>query len=433
MTINWRTPTVSKRILLFVIIFTVSRTAALAQVPMPDPFQPNAYPVISKDTKTASREKLHKSLINGISRNLSLPLSDSTEENWMDAFYSIELLRYKSPWVENKIHEAFKSIEKRSDVFQRALMELVYDAYPNTFEKEAEWLLIQSNDTKCIAIAAEYLRKKTRSAVLLKDIDTRLAQYPGDSVLNVLQLRLSDTMSVLPSLKELLHHFFFPKAKVVFSFQRKNRNYPGLTIVRDSAGNFVTDPSGNIFWVTQLARSISNLPGYISNGNTPQGIFRMYGFDKSKSIFIGPTPNIQLTMPYETSIQHFFNDSTIIDSVWTQDWYKKLLPESWKKYSAFFETYFAGRAGRTEIIAHGTTVDPGYYKGTPYYPLTPTLGCLCTTEIWDAETGARKISDQQTLVQALTKAGGPDGYYIVIELDDQQKPVTINEILPYLK
>jgi hypothetical protein len=204
-------------------------------------------------------------------------------------------------------------------------------------------------------------------------------------------------------------------------------------IVRDSAGNFVKDAYGNVFSVPQLARSISNLPGYISNGNTPQGIFRMYGTDVSKSIFIGPTANIQLTMPFETGIQHFMNDSAITDSVWTEDWYKKLLPASWKNYFPFYETYYAGKAGRTEIIAHGTTVDPSYYRGQIYYPLTPTLGCLCTKEIWNEEDGTRKQSDQQKLIDALEKAGGADGYYIVIELNDEQRAVDINDILPLLK
>jgi hypothetical protein len=41
-------------------------------------------------------------------------------------------------------------------------------------------------------------------------------------------------------------------------------------------------------------------------------------------------------------------------------------------------------------------------------------------------------SDQQKLVDAVKKAGGADGYCIVIEIDDQQKPVSVNEILPYL-
>ena len=89
-------------------------------------------------------------------------------------------------------------------------------------------------------------------------------------------------------------------------------------------------------------------------------------------------------------------------------------------------------AGRTEIIAHGTTVNPEYYTNQPYYPLTPTQGCLATKETWSTLDGKRIESDQQKLVNAVKVAGGADGYCIVIEIDDQQKPVGIEEILPYL-
>ena len=59
--------------------------------------------------------------------------------------------------------------------------------------------------------------------------------------------------------------------------------------------------------------------------------------------------------------------------------------------------------------------------------------CLCTKEIWSTADGSRLISDQQQLVDAVQKAGGPDGYVVVIEIDNQQKPVNLNDILPYLK
>jgi len=388
-----------------------------------------------KDTKAANRTRLYKSLVSNINKNLSLPLADSTEENWMDAFYSIELLRYKSPWVDGRIHEAFKGIEKRSDGFQQSLMELVYDGYPDGFQKEVEFLLDTATNIKCITTCAAYLLKsheKCKTVTGLK-IQRRIQEHPDTAIFKAFNNRFFTATNKLPPLKDLLQHHFFDNDKLVISFQRKNRNYPGLVIVRDSAGNFVKDEYGNVFSVPQLARSISNLPGFISNGNTPQGIFRMHGFDVSRSVFLGPTPNIQLTMPVETSIQHFMNDSTIIDSIWTEDWYRKLLPESWKAYPPFFETYYAGKAGRTEIIAHGTTVDPNYYKGQPYYPLTPTLGCLCTKEIWSEEDGTRKQSDQQKLVDALKKAGGADGYFIVIELNDEQRAVDLSDILSLLK
>ena len=76
---------------------------------------------------------------------------------------------------------------------------------------------------------------------------------------------------------------------------------------------------------------------------------------------------------------------------------------------------------------------PSYYRSKPYYPFTPTLGCLCTNESWDDATGQRLESDQLKLVHAVEKAGGPDGYLIVINLDDQHLPVQPEEILSLLK
>ena len=401
--------------------------------------------VYAKDTKAASRDRLYKSLVNNvITKNLSYPLTDlpagqtgSTEENWIDAFNAIELIRYKSPWTESRIHEAFEGVEKRSDYFQRALLEMVFSNYPVEFSKQITKLLTQAVSEKVFAMCAEYLAAAMPASLpdLKIKAGQRLLSDKENVIIKTLCYRLDNyaTKNVLPSPKEILHQSFFQNAVVVYSFQRKNRNYPGLAIVRDSTGNFIKGLYTDFFYVPQLARSISNLPGYISNGNTPQGIFRMFGFAVSKSNFIGPTPNIQLTMPAETSIQHFMNDSAITDTVWTENWYKKLLPPQWKNYTPFYESYYAGKAGRTEIIAHGSTVNPAYYKGQPYYPLTPTMGCLCTKEIWNEEDGKRTASDQQLLVNAIQQAGGANGYYIVIELNDEERPVTMEDILPFLK
>ena len=143
--------------------------------------------------------------------------------------------------------------------------------------------------------------------------------------------------------------------------------------------------------------------------------------------------HIQLMMPYETSPNYFLNDPAITDTVWTEDLYKKLIPKNLKDYLPLYESFYASKAGRTEIIAHGTTVNPDYYISQPYYPLTPTEGCLCSKELWSSVDGKRIESDQQKLVNALKAAGGASGYCIVIEIDDQQKPLTPNEILPFLK
>jgi len=401
-------------------------------------------PVFKGATK-ANRDKTYQYIIKqSITENLSVPLTDSTEENWEEAFYGMELIHYKQLWVNEKVKTAFNSVDKRSGSFQRALMELLYTNYTTDFKNEVNGLFLNSPYPKVFAMCAEYLLRTDRSpayASKMKEIIlTRIAEnFEQDSIALLITGELLQQFSkpckknIPQNLAPLLKKNWLPGNPIVYSIQRKNRSYPGIVIVRDSNGVFIKNDTGNIFFVQQLARSITNMPSYLTNGNTPQGIFRMLGFAVSKSPALGPTQNIQLTMPLETTIQQFLKDSSITDSVWTPELYEQLLPASLKKYHPLFQSYYASAIGRTEIIAHGTTVNPAYYKGETYYPYTPTQGCLCTKEIWSEADGKRLISDQQKLVDAVKKAGGPDGYLIVIEIDDQQKPVGINEILPYLK
>ena len=49
------------------------------------------------------------------------------------------------------------------------------------------------------------------------------------------------------------------------------------------------------------------------------------------------------------------------------------------------------------------------------------------------EEGQRLESDQQKLINALIKAGGPQGYAIVINIDDQQRPVAVYDIVPLIE
>lgn len=416
-----------KYAIIFFLIFATLQSAA----------QTDSIPVYKGAIKV-NREKTYNNIVkNSIAKNLGLALNESTEENWEDAFYSLEVLNYKPVWVSENINQAFDGIEKRSAGFQRALLEFCYAMYPDLYTEPVQKLLSTTNNSKIFALCTEYLLQAKKTTAQKIQTKTRMFRFglEQDSILNPLvksKWKVADKIK-LAALKEISNKTFLPHNVVLFSFQRKNRNYPGMVVIRDTAGNFVLNEDNKIFAIPQLARSVSNLPFYLTNGNTPQGIFRMFGFDVSKSMAIGPTTNIQLTMPLETSPKFFLKDSTITDSIWTPALYQKILPESWLQFMPAYESYFASKAGRTEIIAHGTTIDPEMYKGQTYYPYTPTQGCLCTKEIWSDKDGKRLISDQQLLVDAVKKAGGADGYIVVIEIDDQQKPVTINDIVPYIK
>ena len=417
-----------KKISILLLLFCCNKSDAVAQ--------DNLY---ARYTTNENRDKIHKRLVNNtILFNLSLPLTDTTEEKWEEAFGAMEFLLYKNPMVDKKIEEAFENLQSRSKSFQRALLELAYTSYPSRYLTQTDDLLRGTNDPKIFAMSAEYILQSSQDSLTVETIEelmiSKFSHQSTDPILVRLSEQLSEIKFSSPSFidnkffTDILNRNFLPGNTIMYSFQRKDRDFPGLVVIRNKDGIFVRD-SAEIFNVPQLARSINNLPSYLTNGNTPQGIFRMKGFDVSMSMFIGPSPNVQLTMPGETSLINFFADSSIYDTIWNKEFYAKLLPITLQNYSPLYHSYYAGLAGRSEIIAHGTAINPEYFKGKPYYPHTPSLGCLSTKEIWN---GRRLESNQKKLINGLLKAGGADGYCVVIELDDKKAAVTIEELLPHL-
>ena len=393
-----------------------------------------------KTTLKSNREKMYKNLVqNSINKNLSSSITDATEEDWQGAFWALELLQYKSLWVNGRIDTAAELMHSRSEAFQRATLELLYGNYPDKYYQPVKLLLMQTSNAKIFAMCAVYILNSGHADedVNFLSVKTKqqLALQPGNAILEQLIYQLENFKKPAKpvSLDGLLQKDFLPGKVLVFSFQRNNRDFPGLVMVRDANGNFIKDSSGLYFSVPQLGRSSSSLPGYLTNGNTPEGIFRMKGYDVSTNGFIGPTVNVQLTMPFEKDAKHFYADSTNTDSTWNINDYRNLLPKDLKAYYPMYQSYYAGKAGRTEIIIHGTTINPAYYTSAPYFPLTPTMGCLTSKEIWNEQTGQRTDSDQQKLINALIPAGGAQGYAIVININDEQRPVLLYDIMPHIQ
>jgi hypothetical protein len=389
--------------------------------------------LVARYTSAANRAKLNQRLVNhAINKNLALPLNDSTAEFWEEAFYVLELLNRRSSWIDGQITNAVAFLPAAPYSFQRSLLELLYTNYRGDYSKEVASFTRQTVDPKLYSMAVEYLLADSTNLLnkdsLFKETNTKFGSLAQtDPILIMLRSRLYHQPTQLTTLMlgELLNKKFLQGNVILYSLQRTNRDIPGTALIRDAEGNFLMQDSTTVFSVPHFARSLSSLPGYLTNGNTPQGIFRMTGYGVSSSEFIGPSVNIQMCMPVECSISVFF-DSTVSDTAWSDQLYSGLLPASLYNYFPIYGSYYAGAAGRTEIIAHGTTVDPDYYQGKIYHPHTPSLGCLTTAEIWDKD-GRRVQSNQQKLIDALTKAGGPKGYCVVIELPGDG-PIDVNEI-----
>ena len=391
-----------------------------------------------KNTLKANQEITHRNLVqNTINKNLASPVNTEYEEDWMSAYTALEVLQYKSSWVKSRIDSAAEYMHLLSIPFQRATLELLFSNYQNLYYQPVKLLLMQTQDAKIFAMCAEYILASDKAVEDINFLKVKTQQLSASNadnpILQQLQYRLENAFAKrsYPNLSPLFSQNFLSGKNIVYSFQRKNRDYPGLVLIRDSNGNLVKDSMGGIFNVPQLARSITNLPGYLTNGNTPQGIFSMQGNDVSRSIFIGPTVNIQMGMPYEISTQKYFYN-TSLDSEWTLIKYKNLLPAALQNYEPLYQSYYAGKAGRTDIIIHGSTLNPNYYSGTTYFPLTPTMGCLTSKEVWDENTGKRTFSDQQKIINAFIPLGFRNGYAIVIEINDEEKPVSLADLAQYL-
>ncbi|HVU55615.1 MAG TPA: hypothetical protein VHD83_11195 [Puia sp.] len=369
--------------------------------------------------------------------NMSLPLDSNSEDKYMSACWAISQFLIYSPQVENGFDTLFHHYITLSYDTKRAFLEAVYAVASSQYVSQIQPILDSEPDPKLFSLCAVYLYRADTGTGNSNTIKIRMVEkFPGYDTIPILQelanylsYHTAQQRSHTPDLSSLFAWQSSHRQKTIYSFQRWDRDYPGMAVIQGEDGQFIKDARGRIQVFEQLARSGSDLPYFITNGSTPQGIYSIQGTDVSKTGFIGPTPNIQLLMPFEGDWEKYFQDTATtqppFDSLQT---YRNLLPPDWRDYTPMMETWTAGHIGRTEIIAHGTTIDPEYFKDKPFWPLTPTAGCLCAKELWNPTNGHPLVSEQLNLVNAWLSTPARKGYLYVINIDDQHKPVSRAEV-----
>ena len=382
------------------------------------------------------RERLNKDLReNIVSKTFSQSLDSNNEHKFESACKAISQFMITGDEVEKGFDKMFAQYDILPYPTRRAFLEAVYGVYPQSYREKMQGILDKETDPKLFAMSAAYLFRIDTSTENTNRIKIRMVEkFPGYDSLelllafeNYINQQHKFVKQKTPDIQRLFAHQQTHGKKVIYSFQRWNRDFAGLAIVQNADGHFMRNASGRVLVFQQLARSASDLPYFLTNGSTPQGIYSIQGTAVARNNYIGPTPNLQLLMPHEKDWEKYFHHP--VDS--TQDsllLYKSLLPPVWVNYKPVYEAWNAGKIGRTEIIAHGTTIDPEYFKDKPYYPLTPTMGCLCAKEMWNITSGKLLISEQFNLVSTYTATPGQKGFLFVINIDDQQKAVTREEI-----
>lgn len=315
--------------------------------------------------------------------------------------------------------DALPTLAGRDADYQRALLTAARTLYAAEAQSAVQSLLHQLTASKPFAIAAYTLKTANPGyAEFIRDLVPRqFPQWRDDPRLAALMDDVAAVRTAQPPLADLLAAPLRPGYPVIYSLQRPGRIDMGLVLVRGADGRFVRDAGGRLFAQPQLALSRSGLPGTITNGNTPQGLFTLVGAGTATNPNIGPTPYLHSKLPIEATPAEFEHGDTA--AAWSEAVYETFLPPSWRGYTGIKEAWLAGRAGRDELLVHGTTINPAYYAGASYYPGTPQQGCMISNEDWDPASGRLLASRQLTLAQAYAAASPRDdlaGYLVVVEV-----------------
>jgi hypothetical protein len=319
---------------------------------------------------------------------------------------------------------ALPTLGSRDAETQRALLTAAHTYYAADAAPLLWPLLPQLTQSKPFAIAAYTLLQADPAAAdrLRTQVPAQFPAWAEDARLTALIQRLQPSAAAPPPLPELLAAPLRPGYAAVYSLQRPGREVMGLALVRAADGRFLRDVGGQLFAQPQLARALTHLPGTITNGNTPQGLFTLVGAGTATNPWIGPTPYLHSKLPIEAKVAEFehaaFAKATDT-AEWSEAVYDSFLPPGWRGWAPIKEAWLAGRAGRDDILLHGTVVNPDYYRGASYFPGTPSAGCMVSHETWDPATGRLVSSGQLRLAQAYAAASAREdlaGYLVVVEV-----------------
>ena len=378
---------------------------------------------------------------------LALPPGPEADEKLPGAFSAAALFNIEKDALLARLLAVLPAAGEKSAAYQREVFTAAHTQFWGQAAPFIPALLPQIKTAREFAIAAYTLLRNddavAQRQMLLAAMRVNFPDWTLEPRLRALErrLRIDPRADLLqrPPLTDLLAAPLLAGYPVVFSFQRRDRERFGLALVRGADGRFVRNADGSYFNVAQLALARSNLPGTITNGNTPQGVFVIKGTGTATNRWIGPTPYLESMLPVEAPVGLFdtpyagaeLPPITREDNkrAWTELAYERFLPASWRGYFPIKEAWLAGLAGRDEILAHGNTVNPAYYRGQSYFSAAPSAGCLVAAEYWSKDDGTLVHSDQLALVKAFVSTGKDVGYLVVVDIDDEPRSVLLIDVI----
>ena len=357
--------------------------------------------------RAAQRSEVRNRSIEG---NFGLPLTPEYEGRWQSFLGAVKWTSDRRPEVLAEVRRRLTmppletTATARAVEVQRLAMETAHGLFPVELEEEMRRIFLTDYDAKRVAMAGAWLRRKDGSPgqreSLAAALRGRFSAWQAEprflALVTELEAPRQQFIAQRPPLADLLKAPFDGRP-VVFSFQRVDRSWLGRAVVRHGSGRFVVEPDGSRFSVTQFALSASGLPGTLTNGNTPCGIFEITK--------VSTTRNTR---------HRSHGDTRSLACLWSMTpsgprRVTAVVAACLEKWWPIREAWWAGQAGRNEILAHGTAIDPAPWMDTVFAGQTPSHGCLTCDESWDPATGQRISSEQCRLIERLAPGGRAAG------------------------
>ena len=267
--------------------------------------------------------------------------------------------------------------------------------------------LLAANLTELIALARTHPRYND-----IQETASDLAPLAQDA-LSDLFYRTPDVSSVLDGK--------YAKAVKLFMFCRKNRRQTCLMVMKDINGKELRKKNGTLWNRKSLTLSAKNQESHITNGNTPMGILTIDSVmpKADEPLVYGKYRRIILNFIPKTE------DEALM---------KSFLPESSHAEGWWKPSTLARDVGRGLLRIHGTG-RINKKPSTPYFPFTPTNGCIAQRE--NTYNGIT-YKDQRILLDTIMGAMNlkatfenekkVKGVLYLVELDDKESPVTLEDL-----
>ena len=379
------------------------------------------------------------------------PIDAAHEEHWRNLLWTTAVVEPQEPFVAEALSQILallgrsglsESQERTIDAATKVGTQL-YLGNPTLYRSVGQRFreaIAQSPDPEWVAVSLAAVRSGLSEPDVRSQMEIIKQRFPKWQQNVYLRTTLQETTESLnvrpvPPLGDLLNWTIAPQQLQLYVLCQRDRQVLCEAVLKDRQGQFVRQ-NGELWSMPLLLRSLHRLNWNFVRGNTPQGIFRIEGVvpqpDDEFFRAFGQFSLVNLYVPFEPGAKAFLpgKPGAFKGSLSS---YQSLLPPTWRDYFPIQQSFWAGRAGRSEFRIHGTGESPDFFSGNKQrsetYNWNPTIGCLSAVELYDGQ-GQLAQADMPKLLQALEAVGGPKftGYLVVAEVGNGQQPIARSEI-----